>query len=203
MEEEIIDPFSRRLSIGSESFPRNRQFPVDVSCTIPEVYQQVYRALRLEHEDDRISKSMINALFHRSRLEPTKVDHIWKLVNNDGEEESLDRAGLNTILGLIALAQQGKKIDVDTLLNSKNIPCPRLEDLESLLGETLSTQESTRQEKPLPVPSPMDLSLPSMHNCMIHIKIDPEKRGTLFKHTMYQVSSTVSNSERYSYFQIV
>jgi hypothetical protein len=200
MEEEIIDPFaSRRLSsVSNESRSRIRQFPTrDPSYTIPEVYRQVYRVLRLEHEDDRISKTMINALFHRSRLESDKVEYIWKLVNNNEEEKSLDRADLNTILGLIALAQQGKKIDMDTLLNSKDIPCPKLEDLDSLLVEFIvSTQESTKREKSLmPLPPINNGSLSSTHDDRIHIKIAPEKRGTLFKHTTYLVSSTVGTCE--------
>jgi hypothetical protein len=176
-----MDPLSEDLSDRKST----EKEAASSSYAIPKVYQQVYQVLRVRKDgQERVSKSMVNTILSQSRLSSITLEHIWTLANPEGYD-SVDLVGLNTVLGLVALAQQGKQVDMDTLLNSTTIPCPKLYGLdEALLSATDHEQAAL-----------YSLTSPRDHDT-IQIDIAPEKHGTLFKYTLYYVSSKVSKKGR-------
>ncbi|CAF0910447.1 unnamed protein product [Didymodactylos carnosus] len=158
--------------------------PVDLSTGIvPVFYRDVFEILNT-HGLAKLTMDLFISLFESAKLSTTILAQIWDLSCPKGKP--LTRADFYKCLTFIALAQQGKSIDERLLDNytNKELPIPMIGDINDLGDRFIRLMRDNQCETILCFRYGDLCSLDT-----IQVELVPDKKGVLFRHFEYEVSS--------------
>ncbi|CAF4298706.1 unnamed protein product, partial [Didymodactylos carnosus] len=150
---------------------------------VPVFYRDVFEILNT-HGLAKLTMDLFISLFESAKLSTTILAQIWDLSCPKGKP--LTRADFYKCLTFIALAQQGKSIDERLLDNytNKELPIPMIGDINDLGDRFIRLMRDNQCETILCFRYGDLCSLDT-----IQVELVPDKKGVLFRHFEYEVSS--------------